>query len=180
MLQPLLRGEAVSFQGEFFRVQAQLRVAGVADVPVLVAALGPRMLKVTGELAEGTVTWMTGPKTLDSHIGPSIRAAAKDAGRPEPRIAAGLPIALASDGAAARELAGKMFQMYGTLPSYRAMLDREGAASPGDVAITGSEQDLRAALGRLRDVGVTDFSAALFPAEEGAAERTLEFLRGEL
>lgn len=180
VLKPLLRGEAVSFQGEFFRVQAQLQVPGVSDVPVLVAALGPRMLRVAGELADGTVTWMTGVKTLAGHTVPTIRAAAQAAGRPEPRVAVGLPIALTSDAAAAREAAGKQFQIYGTLPSYRAMLDREGAASPGDVAIAGSEADLRAGLARLRDAGVTDFSAALFPAEEGAVERTLEFLRSEL
>ena len=88
--------------------------------------------------------------------------------------------AITSDAAAAKETAGKMFQMYGTLPSYRAMLDREGAASPGDVALVGDETALRAEIGRLRDAGVTDFMAALFPADEGAVERTREFLRGEL
>ena len=180
VLCPLLRGEAVSFQGEFFRVQAQIQAPDVKDVPVIVAALGPRMLKVAGELAEGTATWMTGVKTLDGHIVPSITAAAVDAGRPEPRIIAGLPIALTSDPAAAKEAAGKMFQMYGMLPSYRAMLDREGAEGPGDVAMAGDETELRTQLGRLRDAGVTDFNAAVFPADEGAVDRTIEFLRGEL
>jgi F420-dependent oxidoreductase-like protein len=180
VLRPLLRGEPVSFQGEFFQVQAQLQAPDVTDVPVIVAALGPRMLKVAGELAEGTATWMTGVKTLDSHIVPTITGAAKDAGRPAPRIVCGLPIALCSNGAEAREVAGKMFQMYGTLPSYRAMLDREGVDSPGDVAIAGDETELRGQLARLADAGVTDFMAACFPAEEGAVQRTIEFLRGEL
>ncbi len=180
VLKPLLRGEPVSFQGEFFNVNAQLQVGDAPEVPVLVAALGPRMLRVTGELAEGTATWMAGIKTLEGHIVPTIRAAAKEAGRPEPRIVGALPIALTSDPASARETAGKLFQMYGTLPSYRAMLDREGAESPGDVALAGDETELRAQLGRLRDAGVTDFGAAPFPADEGAVERTVEFLRGEL
>jgi F420-dependent oxidoreductase-like protein len=180
VLRPLVSGEAVSFQGDFFRVQAQLQVPDATPVPILVAALGPRMLKVTGELADGTITWMTGPKTLDGFTVPTLNAAAADAGRPQPRIVAGLPTAITSDPAAAKEAAGKMFQMYGTLPSYRAMLDREGAASPGDVALVGDESALRAQIGRLRDAGVTDFMAALFPADEGAVERTREFLRGEL
>lgn len=180
VLKPLLRQEAVKFEGEHFRVQGQLQVSGAVDVPVLVAALGPRMLRVTGELADGTVTWMTGIKTLDGFTVPAIRAAAQRAGRAEPRVVAGLPITLTQNPEAARERAGKLFQMYGTLPSYRAMLDREGAASPGDVALVGDEVELRAALGRLRDAGVSDLSASFFSAEEGGAERTREFLRGEL
>ena len=180
VLGPLLRQEAVSFQGEHYRVQGQLQVSGAADVPVLVAALGPRMLQVTGELADGTVTWMTGPKTLDSHIVPTLTAAAADAGRPAPRIFAGFPIALTADPEAAVTRANQMFKMYGTLPSYRAMLDREGLAEPGEVAIVGDEAALRAQLARLGDLGVTDFSASVFPADDGAMERTVEFLRGEL
>ena len=72
-----------------------------------------------------------------------------------------------------------IFRWYGTLPSYRAMLDREGLDSPGDVALAGDESTLRAELGRLRDAGVTDFGASLFPADEGAPARTLEFLKSE-
>jgi 5,10-methylenetetrahydromethanopterin reductase len=180
VLKPLLSGQPVSHQGEFFNVNAQLQAGGAGDVPVLVAALGPRMLKVTGELADGTITWMTGMKTLEGFTVPTIRAAAEAAGRPQPRVVAGFPVALTRDADAAREVAGKMFAMYGTLPSYRAMLDREGLESPGDVTIAGDEATLRAELARLRDAGVTDFGASLFPADDGAIERTAEFLRGEL
>ncbi len=180
VLKSLLAGEQVSFRGEFFRVNAQVSVPDVSDVPILVAALGPRMLQVTGELADGTITWMTGTKTLEGFTVPAIRAAAEAAGRPEPRVVAGFPIALTSDAAGAREEASKIFQLYGTLPSYRAMLDREGLDSPGDVAIVGDESTLRAELGRLRDAGVTDFGAAPYPADEGAPKRTLEFLKSEL
>lgn len=180
VLGPLLAGEQVSFHGEFFRVNAQLRVPDVKHVPVLVAALGPRMLRVTGELADGTITWMTGIKTLEGFTVPTLRAAAEAAGRPQPRVVAGLPIALTNDATRAREVAGQVFQMYGTLPSYRAMLDREGVDSPGDVALAGDEATLRAELGRLRDAGVTDFGASPFPADESAVARTLEFLKSEL
>jgi hypothetical protein len=138
------------------------------------------MLELTGELADGTATWMTGERTLGDHIVPTLSRAARQAGRPQPRVIGALPICLASDAASAREAASKIFAMYGTLPSYRAMLDREGAASPGDVAIAGDEQALRDALGRLRDAGVSHFAASLFDGEPGATERTRAFLRDEL
>lgn len=176
VLAPLLRGEPASFQGEFQRVSAQIQTGDGTPVPLLVAALGPKMLEITGRLAAGTITWMTGVKTLDGFTVPTLRAAAEAAGNPEPRVVASLPISLARDPAAAKELAGKMFQMYGTLPSYRAMLDREGAESPGDVAIVGDEASLRTQLQGFADAGVSDFSAACFPAEEGSIERTTEFL----
>jgi F420-dependent oxidoreductase-like protein len=180
VLMPLVQGRPVSFQGEIFRVNAGLQVGGAAPVPVVVAALGPRMLKVAGTLADGTATWMTGLKTLASHTVPSIGAAAKEAGRPEPRVIAALPIALTNDPDGAREVAGRAFQIYGSLPSYRAMLDREGAAGPGDVAIVGSESDLRTGLRQLAEAGVTDFAASVYAADGDAVERSTAFLESEL
>ncbi len=176
VLAPLLRGEPVEYRGEEYRVKSGLSVPGAAPVPLLVAALGPVMLGLAGRLADGTITWMTGPRTLAEHIAPALGKAARAAGRPEPRIVAGLPIALCRDAAAAREVIAKAFEIYGLLPSYRAMLDREGAAGPADVALVGDEAALRAQLGRLRDAGVTDFDAAVTPVEEGSEARTFEFL----
>jgi F420-dependent oxidoreductase-like protein len=178
-LTPLLRGEAVDWKGEEYRVRGQLAAPGGAPVRLLVAALGPALLRLTGRYADGTITWMTGVKTLATHTVPVLRRAAEEAGRPDPRIVAGLPIALVRDAAAARESASKQFSIYGQLPSYRAMLDREGAAKPGDVAIVGDEKALRAGLAQLREAGVTDFCAAVAPLEPGAGERTLEFLASE-
>jgi F420-dependent oxidoreductase-like protein len=172
VLTPLLRGEPVKFEGEQYRVQGGIRVPGAEAVPLVVAALGPVMLGHTGRLADGTITWMTGPRTLGDHIVPTLRAAAEKAGRPTPRVVAGLPIALTNDVAAAREAMGKAFAIYGTLPSYRAMLDREGAEGPADVALLGDEAALREQIGRLRDMGVTDFDAAITPVADGAHERT--------
>jgi F420-dependent oxidoreductase-like protein len=180
VLGPLLRGEGVQFQGEQYRVAAQLSVPGATRVPLLVAALGPTMLRLTGELADGTITWMTGPKTLAAHIIPTLREAAKAAGRPEPRVVAGFPIIVTKNAAEAREKIGKALVIYGQLPSYRAMLDREGAAGPADIALAGDEAYLRRELARLRDLGVTDFSAAVTAVEDGAEERTLAFLASEL
>ncbi|MEZ4218524.1 MAG: TIGR03564 family F420-dependent LLM class oxidoreductase [Myxococcota bacterium] len=179
VLTPLLRGEPVDFAGDLWRVKAGLSVAGAARVPVIVAALGPRMLEVAGRLADGTATWMTGPRTLGEFTAPTLRKAATDAGRPAPRVVAALPVALVRDVAAAREAASKIFSIYGMLPSYRAMLDREGASAPGDVALVGDERTLREALGGLRDAGVTDFAASLFEAEPGSVERSRAFLAAE-
>ena len=180
VLCPLLRGESVSHQGDEYRVNAALQVPGAQPVPLLVAALGPVMLKLTGRMADGTITWMTGPKTLEDHIIPTMGKAAADAGRPAPRTVAGLPIVITSDPASARETIGKLLTMYGQLPSYRAMLDREGVAGPADVALAGDENEVGAALDRLRDIGLTDLNAAIMPIEEGAGERTLEFLKSRL
>jgi F420-dependent oxidoreductase-like protein len=176
VLGPLLRGAPADWKGEEYRVQVGLQVPGAAPVPVLVAALGPAMLRVAARLAAGTITWMTGPKTLGGHTVPTLSAAAREAGAPAPRIVAGLPIVLVRDAAAARAKAAEVFAIYGQLPSYRAMLDREGAAGPADVAIAGDERTLAAALGELEDAGVTDLCAAVFEAEPGCTARTTEFL----
>jgi F420-dependent oxidoreductase-like protein len=179
VLRPLLEGSPVSYQGELYRVSGGLQFSGVPRVPVLVAALGPAMLKVAGELSEGTITWMAGPKTLETHIVPRIREAAKSAGRPDPRVVAGIPVAITSRPDEAREKAAKQFQIYGTLPSYRAMLDREGAGGPADVAIVGDTAEVEAGLRRFVEAGVTDLGAVTFAADEGAVERTLEFLAAQ-
>jgi len=180
VLMPLLEGKPADFQGDVYRVNAGLQVAGADPVPVLVAALGPRMLKLTGELAHGTTTWMTGRKTLAEHVVPTITAAASAAGRGAPRILAAIPIALTDDVEAARDACNRAFAIYPTLPSYKAMLDREGVDQPAGIALIGDEATLRAGLEGFRDAGVTDFAASVFPAGEGVAERTAAFLRSEL
>jgi 5,10-methylenetetrahydromethanopterin reductase len=180
VLAPLLRGEPVSFKGEQYRVNAGLQVPGATRVQLLVAALGPTMLKLTGELADGTITWMTGPKTLASHIVPGLREGTKAAGKPASRVVAGFPIVVTRNVAEAREKIGKQLVIYGQLPSYRAMLDREGLKGPAEIALVGDEGALRKDMKRLAEAGVTDFSAAIANVEEGSIERTLAFLQGEL
>lgn len=180
VLGPLLRGEPASFQGEQYKVNAALDVPGSTETPVLIAALGDLMLQIAGSLAQGTILWMTGPATIEDHIGPKLRAAAKEAGRPDPRIVAGFPIVVTDDEAGAREAIAKGLVMYGQLPSYRAMLDKEGAAGPADIALVGNEKQVGEGLDRLRDIGVTDFDAAIFPVEDGSEERTLDLLQSRL
>ncbi|MEE2785295.1 MAG: TIGR03564 family F420-dependent LLM class oxidoreductase [Pseudomonadota bacterium] len=173
VLMPLARGEQANFQGEHYRVQGvELSIPGVERMPVVVAALGPVMLKIAAELADGTNTWMVGPKTMESHILPSLRAGGND----DPTVVAGMPIVLTTRVDEARESIANNLTIYGQLPSYRAMLDREGAAGPADIAIVGDENSLRGEIKRFEDMGVTDFNAAVMDVEDGARARTLEFL----
>lgn len=179
VLAPLIRAGNVSHGGSEYRVNANLAVPGATPCPILVAALAPKMLALAGAVADGTITWMTGPKTLREHIIPRINEAAAAAGRPRPRVVAGLPIAVTTETAVAREAAARIFQIYGGLPSYRAMLDREGAAGPADVAMVGDESAVGEQIARLREVGVTDFLGAPFPVgADGPAsvERTRALL----
>jgi len=167
-LMPLLRGETVQVQGERVTTNAYtpIEIPNVEAPPVLVAALGTAMLKLAGRVADGTVTWMTGTKTIGDHISPIIRAAAADAGRPEPRIGVSLPVCVTHDIDGARERANKDFAIYPNLPSYKAMLDMEGAESPADVAFIGDEASVRASIERVADAGATDYVAAIVGTKE--------------
>ena len=161
VLMPLLRDGTVSYQGETIRSEITLTVEPLTP-KVLVAALGPQMLKLAATMTDGTMTWMTGPATLGDYTVPTITQAAQAAGRPAPEIVASLPICVTSDPDAARQKAAQEFQIYGFLPSYRAMLDREGAEGPADVAIVGDEATVGKGLQRLADAGVTEFVASMF------------------
>lgn len=179
VLAPLIRSGTVSYQGGEYRVNANVDVPGAAPCPILLAALAPRMLALAGSEADGTITWMTGPKTLREHTIPRINEAAAKAGRPRPRVVAGLPIAVTEDVAGARQTAGKMFQVYGTLPSYRAMLDREGVEGPAGVAVVGNEDAVGEELCRMGEIGVTELLAIPFAARgeaTGSLARTRALL----
>ena len=170
VLIPLTRGETVNYDGDQYKVHGlTLDVPGADRMPVVVAALGPVMLKIAGELAHGTNTWMVGPNTMAKHIVPSL-------GRSDATVVGGVPIVLTTNIDQARQTIGKNLVMYGQLPSYRAMLDREGVEGPQDIAIIGDENTLRGEIKRFEDAGVTDFNAAIMDVEEGAYDRTLEFL----
>jgi F420-dependent oxidoreductase-like protein len=160
----LLRGEQVSFTGQEFRVNVgPLALVEGVEIPVLVSALGPRLLRVAGQHAAGTVLWMANAKAIDEHVAPPIRAAAADADRPEPRIVAGLPVAVHDDIADARAAAAEQFALYGQLPNYRRILERGGVASPGEAAIVGNEAAVTRQIEALFEAGATDVWAAPFP-----------------
>jgi F420-dependent oxidoreductase-like protein len=178
VLAPLLRGENVTHQGETLTAVGVVNVPGAKPPPVLVAALGPAMLRLAGELADGTVTWMAGPRTLADHIVPSITRAAEAAGRPAPQVVAGLVVCVTNGEAAVRERIAEQFALAGRVPEYRAVLDREGAAGPQDVVIVGDEDDVARRIRRLADAGVTEFIASPFGGAE-EQDRTVRVL-GEL
>src|SRR5206468_1433885 len=119
--------------------------------------------------------------TLAEHTVPTLKSAAAEAGRPEAtRIVAGLPVCVTDDAAAAKDRVGTVFEMYGYLPSYRAMLDREGASGPADVAIVGTEDEVRDGIKRIEDSGATDLAAVEFGADESERQRTRDLLRSLL
>ncbi|ARN74113.1 TIGR03564 family F420-dependent LLM class oxidoreductase [Oceanicoccus sagamiensis] len=180
VVMPLLQQGTVAYSGDIFNVNATFYMPETHKVPVLVAALGPKMLEVAGTYADGTTLWLTGPKTIEQHIVPGIMAAAKAAAKPAPRVVAGMPVVLTNDIASARDGVNEKLAMYNDIPSYRAMLDRENANGPGDVALLGDEQSLRQQIQHLQDIGVTDLNAVLIDTDSGAYERTLNFLASEL
>jgi F420-dependent oxidoreductase-like protein len=168
VLGPLVREGRVAYAGQEFRVNANVSVPGAAPCPILIAALAPKMLALAGAETDGTITWMTGPRTIREHTAPRIREAAAKAGRPAPRVVVGLPMAVTADVAAARASAARTFQIYGMLPSYRAMLDREGAEGPADVAVVGSAEEVEARIHELATAGATDLLAIPFPVDGDA------------
>ncbi|MEZ5375851.1 MAG: TIGR03564 family F420-dependent LLM class oxidoreductase [Acidimicrobiales bacterium] len=174
-LMPLIGGEAVSYSGETITARGKLEIDAETP-PVLVAALGPQMLKLTGSRTDGTITWMTGAATLGSFTVPTISEAAEAAGRPTPHVVAGMPIWVTDDVDAARAQAAKTFEIYGQLPSYRAMLDREGCAGPADLAIIGDEATCQGRVDELAAAGVTHFAASEFASNPDDRERTRAFL----
>jgi F420-dependent oxidoreductase-like protein len=177
VLLPLLSGQPAGFDGDTVRAHIGLSVPRSQNkVPVLLAALAPQMLRLAGQQADGTVLWMTGPATVRDYVVPAIASAAAAAGRPSPRVVCALPVCVTDDPAAARAHADEVLSIYGQLPSYRAMLDREGAAGPGDVAIVGDEDAVAAQIMALRPAGVTDFVAAEYSGT-AERERTRAFLR---
>jgi 5,10-methylenetetrahydromethanopterin reductase len=178
ILMPVLAGEQVAFAGDTLAASTfgPLEIDAPAP-PVLVAALGTAMLTIAGHLASGTITWMTGGATVESHIVPTIRAAAAEAGRPEPRVGVGLPVCVTDDVDRARAKAAETFAIYGTLPSYRAMLDREGADGPADVAVVGTASVVRSEIRRLAEVGATDFCGAPFGSRD-EIKATVEVMAG--
>ena len=175
VLLPLLRGEPASFEGATLKGNGTLDVDASMPVPVLLAALAPRMLELAGSQTDGTVTWMVGPKTLESHIVPNITKSADGAGRGAPRVVTALPVCVTDDPDGARERAAATFQVYGFLPSYRAMLDREGAEGPADVAIVGDAAAVERQIAEVGEAGATEFVAAAFGTSE-ERERTLALL----
>lgn len=168
----LLRGESVDVQGADYQVRAPGTAPAVGAVPVLVAALAPRLLRVAGAVADGTITWMANRRAVDELIAPTISKAADAAGRVAPRVVVGLPVAVHDDVDEARATAARSFTVYGTLPNYRRVLAAGGIDTPADAAIVGDEAAVTRQVEALFAAGATDFWAAPFPVgDDRAASR---------
>ncbi len=174
ILMALLHNGTISYGGKHLTSRGGIDVPADAP-PVLVAALGPQMLKLVGRVADGTVTWMTGPETIRNHISPVINAAAEEAGRPVPQVIAAVPVCITSDSDMAEKYAKRDFGFYGDLPSYRAMLEREGLANSWDIALSGSFEEVADGLQKYAESGGTQVVAAVYGPDE-AREQTVSEL----
>jgi F420-dependent oxidoreductase-like protein len=177
ILTPLLAGSPAKQRGELVSANCTLTTSDLPAPSVLVAALGPQTLTVAGRLADGTMTWMTGARTLREHTIPTITAAAAEAGRPAPRIVVTLPVCVTDDVAGTRSRLAESLAFYNRLPSYRAMIEREGASGPADLAIVGDAAHLAAEIKKLHDIGITDFAAMEIGADDRERGLTRDALR---
>lgn len=164
--------QAVSYTGETITASNPRMLRDAPRPGLYVAALGEQMLKVTGRHADGTITWMTGAMTLAEHTRPTIDDAAEAADKPRPRVIAGLPICVTNDVEGARAHAAKAFSIYGKLPSYRAMLDREGLAGPEDFCLIGDEDSVASGLQSVFDAGADDILCSEFALNDDDKART--------
>ncbi|HEX2313564.1 MAG TPA: TIGR03564 family F420-dependent LLM class oxidoreductase [Thermomonospora sp.] len=175
VLMPLLRGEAVDFHGETLTAVGRAEVPGVTPPPVLVSALGPAMLRVAGELADGTVTVWSGAELMGEYVVPSLTRAAAAAGRPDPRVLAITLVSVTADPDRVKARIAEELGAAGNLPSYRAVLDRQGLTGPQDTVVAGDEAAVERALRSFADAGTTELVVS--PAgDEAEQARTLEFL----
>lgn len=162
-------------------VRSDLQFHGQVELPdapacaLLMGALGPRMLRLCGSRTSGTITWMTDPKTLREYVVPTIRAAAAEAGRTGPRVVALVPIYVTDDVERARARAAEALSLYRFLPSYRAMLDKQGLAGGPDAAVIGNESCVREQLGEYRQAEATDVGLGLLATADDR-ERTRAFV----
>ena len=172
-LTPLLEDRAVDFSAEMIITSASMGFKSPPTPPVLLAAMAPLMLKLAGEKTDGTILWMCGRKSIETHIAPRINQAAERTGRPAPRVCVALPICVTDEPDAARESVAATLGGYGRLVNYRAALDIEGAAGPEDVAIVGNEDEVEAQLRDFASAGATDFFASFTTTGRGDTESPL-------
>ena len=187
VLDTALRGPGpVDVENGTFTVHNPLELGPVAPLPVLIAALGPVMLALAGERADGTVLWMADERAIAEHVVPRITKAAEGAGRPAPRIVAGIPVCLCgpSEVDAARERANRILGEAEISPNYQRLLDNGDARDIGDLCAVGDEAAIAARFRRFADAGATDLSVRLLPIGEGrdqllaSKRRTREVLAG--
>ena len=178
VLLPALRERAVDVDGEFWSGHVEPMPGLTAATPpgVLIAAMGPRMLRLAAERTDGVVLWLSGPRAIADHVVPSLTAA-RPADAPPARVVASVPVCVTSDADGVRGMIAMLLAGYNDLPSYRGVMDLEGAAGPADVSIVGDEDAVRAEIERYAEAGVTDFAPVEFVLDPESAARTRALLR---
>ena len=175
---------SVDVENEWFRVHNPLDITDVAPTPVLIAALGPLMLRLAGERTDGTILWMADERAIASHVVPKLTAAAEVAGRPAPRVVAGIPVCLCRDHEVEAAVArtNRILAEAEVSPNYQKLLEHGDARNVGDILAAGSESTIEKRLRSFADAGVTDVSLRVVPIGEGRDEliaslgRTRDFL----
>ena len=174
----------VDIENDRYRVHSPMNVTDITPTPILLAALGPVMLRIAGERASGTILWMADERTIAEYIAPRLTKAAGDVGRPAPRIVAGVPVALCSgrELETVREVANDVLGHADFSPNYMRLLEHGDAEDVGDVVAAGDESAIVERLQRFRDAGVTDLAARILPlgddpdARRASRQRTRAFL----
>jgi F420-dependent oxidoreductase-like protein len=162
----------IDVENDLFRVHNPLDITDVAPTPVLIAALGPQMLRVAGERTDGTILWMADERAVGTHVAPTITRAAEAAGRPRPRIVAGIPVCLCGDHEvdAAVARTNRILAEAEVSPNYQRLLDKGAAKNVGDILAAGSESSIEKRLRAFADAGVTDVSVRVVPIGDNRDE----------
>lgn len=176
VLLPALVDGSVDATGDIWSGFAEALPTGERPPEVLLAAMGPRMLRLAGSRCAGTILWLSGPTAIREQIEPPLRAAAADAGRPAPRIVASVPVCVTDDADTVKELIGSFLAGYNDLPSYRGVMDTEGAGGPADVSLVGDEATVRAGVAAFAEAGATDFTPVEITLNDRDAAATRELL----
>jgi 5,10-methylenetetrahydromethanopterin reductase len=174
----------VNVENEQFRVHNPLDITDVTPTPVLIAALGPMMLRLAGERADGTILWLADERAIGSHVAPVLASAAGRAGRPSPRIVAGVPVCLCRDDEVevAVNRTNRILSEAEVSPNYQRLLDRGDARAVGDILAAGSEASIAKRLRSFADAGTTDLSVRIVPIGEtrdeklASAQRTRDYV----
>ena len=162
----------VDVENAHFTVHNPLDLDAVAPLPILVAALGPVMLKLAGEKADGTILWMADERAIGEHVAPKITKAAEEAGRRAPRIVGGIPVCLCAPSQVdeARERANRILGEAEISPNYQRLLDQGDAKDIGDLCAVGDETAIAARFKSFESAGATDLSVRLLPIGTGRDE----------
>jgi F420-dependent oxidoreductase-like protein len=174
----------VDVENDSYRVHSPMNVTDAVPMPVLIAALAPVMLRLAGAQASGTILWMADERAVGEYVVPRLTKAATEAGRPAPRIVAGVPVVLCANSEVdeVRSVARDVLGHADFSPNYERLLSHGDARDVDDVMAAGDESAIAARLRRYRDAGVTDLAARVVPlgptpeARTESKRRTLEAL----